>query len=146
MKKWFRELLLSSSERHGLAISAAFAVPEDHLYYQNGELWNPRDLNTQDLHWGQVEVLGWIQGLQIQGGALLINHFAVQKHLVRCGLGTRLVYGFRRAVKQNTSITELVFTQYNQSAAHDKFFVSRLGAIKQTCRLDITRSEWVWNI
>jgi len=143
-----RRWLLSDTEQQGLAAWAAFVRPEHHLYDQSGTLWDPATPARTDLGWGAGpgSTLGWLQGMHEADNALVINHFAIDKSLTGLGLGTRLAHGLGKAVKAHAGLEYLIFTEYTQSAEHDRFFTVRLGAIRQPCHYDHRRLEWNWKI
>jgi hypothetical protein len=147
IKSLLRKCLFTDIELQSADLWAAFVNPENHLYFQNGELWNPAARSFNDLSWGGTRPkLGWLQGLSVTNNMLQINHFAIDKSFCQLGLGTRLAHAVGKAVKINAGITSLLFTEYTQSPAHDKFFTARLGATKQICHFDHLRYEWQWII
>jgi hypothetical protein len=145
-KSFIRRFLFSDSELRAISSWAAFVEPENHLFIQGDDPWNPEIPDEHDLSWGCAPKLGWIQGLSISGKTLQINHFAVEKSLTGLGLGSRLAHSLGQSVKAHAGINSLLFTEYTQTAAHDSFFTSRLGATKQPCHFDHKRYEWVWLI
>ncbi|MBX8495908.1 GNAT family N-acetyltransferase [Pseudomonas cichorii] len=99
-----------------------------------------------DLSLGYNPSLGWVQGLKVDRNTLHINHLALDKSLCRSGFGTRLVHAIGNSVKEHAGITHLLFTEKNQDAVYDRFFSVKLGATKDICHFDKTRSEWLWRI
>lgn len=88
-------------------------------------------------------VHGW--SLSPDSKSVLVGHFAVEKDFVGKGFGEAFARGFASALRQEFGTEQIVFSERNYSAAHEKLF-RRLGARPQERREYPGCPDWVWAI
>lgn len=113
-----------------------------------GSLRNIKGVNT-DLY---IRINGGLPMAYVHGWSLspdnkkaLVSHFAVEKEFMRKGFGQALARGFGNALRQEFGTQQIVFSERNYSADHEKLF-KRLGAQPQERREYPGCPDWVWAI